>query len=608
VNAPLAAQDPPRDPADRVRLALQCGAVAGTWEWDVETGRFAGDAGFARALSLDFAKSGGWLPASAVAETVHPEDWPTIEAVRSLAAVDGDRHSVEFRVRQPDGTCRWLQSNGCCIDRDGSPRRFVGILIDIDARKGTEERLHQREEEAREASALLQAVIEAVPALIYVKDRGGRLQVANAAVMALAGKPWDEVKNRTDAEFLDDPDEAARIMATDRRLMETAGEEELEEIVGSDEGGPRIWLSHKKAFRNPDGVVTGLVGTSVDITSRKRAEERIAASEAKLRRVIDSMFAFVGIMDIDGTLVEANRAPIEGAGLKYGDVIGKPFWDAYWWSYDPAVRARIRAAAERARDGQTSRFDVEVRWRGDRRITIDLQIAPLRNEAGAVIRLIPFGVDVTARKDAEAQRQTLILELNHRVQNLFTVASAMIRISARQARTPDELADAVTGRLAALARAHALIRPAITGETGSQGALLAELMAAVIAPHVTPGGRQLRLGGTNVLLGGEAATAIALVFHELATNSAKYGALSAPDGQLDVRWSDDGGDLVVTWRETGGPAIESAPARSGFGSQLIKSTVAGQLGGEILFDWSTDGLLVTLAAKLERLNGSAAPA
>ncbi len=344
--------------------------------------------------------------------------------------------------------------------------------------------------------------------------------------------------------------------------------------------------------------MTGLVGVSFDITERKRAEQKVTASEAHLRSVIDNMFAFVGIVDLEGHLLEVNRAPMEGAGFKREEVLGRPFWDAYWWRYDPEVRARVKEAVEKAAAGETRRFDVDIAWRDGGLITIDFQIAPLRNEAGDVIQLIPSGVDITARKVAEAQRQTLILELDHRVKNLFSVACAMINMSARRAHTADELARMVTGRLMALSRAHALIRPALTGET-QQGADLRDLLAALIAPHVLPD-EQLKLDGPPVPLAAHSAAAMALIFHELATNSAKYGALSSPDGRLEIRWACDKDSLVLKWSEAGGPPVNGAPDRTGFGSRLIKSTVEG-LAGSISFEWASNGLIIDLAADLERL-------
>jgi PAS domain S-box-containing protein len=588
-----------RDPVEGIKLALECGAIIGAWEWDIANERFTGDDGCARALSLDFASHDGWLPLDVVVHSIHPEDWPSIEAVKGSAMTIGGCFSLEYRALRPDGSYRWIQSNGRCdIGADGNPGRFAGVLIDIDARKRIEERLRQSEAEAREATALLRAIVAAVPALIYFKDRDGRMQLANAAVMELVGKPWEEIRQRTDAEFLDDKDEAALVMANDRRLMETAGSQELEETVGRGAHGPRVWLSHKAAFRNDDGAVVGLLGTSVDITERKRAEQAVAANESRLRRIIDSVFSFVGILDLDGVLREVNKAPVTGAGLSHADVLGLPFWETHWWSYDPVVAARIEEAAVKAKKGETSRFDIEMRWRAESRIWIDFQMAPLRNDLGEIVQLIPSGADITARKQAEAQRQLLMLELDHRMKNLFAMASAIIHMTASTARTPVEMAKSAAGRLNALSRAHALIGPAFVEQPAGQGVVLNELIATIIAPHLDTGSAQLQISGEQLVLAGEKSTAFALVLHEMATNSAKYGALSNADGRLDISWSTIDGDLVFSWFETGGPKIDGPPQQMGFGSRLLRSTVEAQLGGTIAFEWASEGLRVKINSKL----------
>ncbi len=592
-----------RDPAESVRLALESGAIIGTWEWNITSGRFGGDEGCARVFQLDFESEGGFLPLSDVQARVHPTDWVAVDAVSQRALAQGGITHVEFRVLQREGTYRWVQCSGRCeFGSDQKPRRFAGVLLDIDMRKRTEDRLRQSEAAAREANALLHAVIEAVPALIYVKDRQGRMQTANGAVLDLIGMPWEDVRNRTDAEFLANSQDAAMVMATDRRLMESGGHAELEEIVGEDQHGPRVWLSQKRAFRNADGAVVGLVGTSVEITGRKRTEVALAASEAHLRRVLDSLFAFVGILDPGGTLADVNRAPVEGAGLEISDVIGRKLWDSHWFAHDPAVRERIKQSVERARAGETVRFDVEINWRAGTKRTIDYQIAPLYDTSGNVTMLVPSGVDVTARKDSEAQRQLLILELKHRVQNLFTIASGMVSMTAKSASSTAQMAASLTGRLQALARAHALINPAINGETETMEAGLGPLIDAIVAPHVAPDSStasraQLHMTGRRVQLQADAVTGMALVFHELVTNSAKYGALSASDGVLRIDWTDTDDELCIRWSEQGGPPITGVPERAGFGSRLIRSTVRAQFDGEIMHDWAPDGLIVTLRAK-----------
>jgi two-component system CheB/CheR fusion protein len=471
------------------------------------------------------------------------------------------------------------------------------VLIDIHDRKLAEEKLRASEAQAQEATRLLRAVIEAVPALIYVKDRAGRMQIANGPVMELIGKPWPQVERRTDAEFLDDTAQGERVMATDRRLMETGGSEALEEIVGYDAIGPRIWLSHKTAFHDDQGAVIGLVGTSVDITARKRAEQALAASELQIRRLLDNLFVFVGILDLDGTLLEANRAPLEGAGIARADALGKPFWECDWWTHDPAVQARVRQAVADAREGVTVRFDAPIRWRNDSRIIIDFQIAPLRGDGGEVLQLIPSGVDVTARAEAETQRQVLIDELNHRVKNLFSVATGMIDMESRRAGSPREMAAAVNARLTALARAHALIHP-VAGANQGAAASLHDLVASIASPYAAPADGRIALSGPDLSLQPSEATALALVLYELATNAAKYGALSVPDGRLAIAWRANAGTLSLNWQETGGPAVAGPPPREGFGTKLARLTAAGQLDGAIAFAWEPAGVHVELTARL----------
>jgi PAS domain S-box-containing protein len=145
----------------------------------------------------------------------------------------------------------------------------------------------------------------------------------------------------------------------------------------------------------------GLVVFIRDVTAAEEAARRIAESEARLRRVLDNLFAFVGVLAPDGRLMEANRAPLEEGGATLEGVRGLPFWDCPWWSQDPAAQARMREACARAAAGGALRFDMALRLPGGRRMTLDFQIAPLRDAAGRITQLIASATDVTARIDAE---------------------------------------------------------------------------------------------------------------------------------------------------------------------------------------------------------------
>ena len=148
----------------------------------------------------------------------------------------------------------------------------------------------------------------------------------------------------------------------------------------------------------------------------------LTEDEGRIRLVLDQLFAFVGITSVEGVLLEANRAPLEAAGIEAADVLGKPFWDAYWWSHSAGVQAQLRDAITRAAAGEVVRYDAEVRMAGDTRAVIDFQIGPLRDEHGRITHLIPSAVDVTERRRTEQR----LLETERRLNAVLNNASVAI--------------------------------------------------------------------------------------------------------------------------------------------------------------------------------------
>ncbi|MCA9135386.1 MAG: PAS domain S-box protein, partial [Planctomycetales bacterium] len=152
-----------------------------------------------------------------------------------------------------------------------------------------------------------------------------------------------------------------------------------------------------------DGQTVGCVVTFLDITERKQFERERKDREEQLRRVIDNQLGMVGVLDLDGTLVDANAAAIQGAGLTRDDVIGNKFWDCYWWNYDDTVVQRLRRQIAKALTGQIVRYDEVVRMAADTRVTIDFMISPVRDSDGRITHLIPSAVDISDRKRAEEE-------------------------------------------------------------------------------------------------------------------------------------------------------------------------------------------------------------
>lgn len=200
-------------------------------------------------------------------------------------------------------------------------------------------------------------------------------------------------------------------------------------------------------------------------------------------------------------------------------------------------------------------------------------------------------------KAALAEQETLTREMGHRVKNLFAIVDGMIRLSARMSAGKEQMVETLSGRLRALAGANALIRKTFSADAKtSNGSNLSEIVAAILRPYAPAA---TVLGGPAVQVGEHATNAIALVFHEMATNAAKYGSLSTDDGEVSVKWSIDEGQCELVWKETGGPP-PAEPEATGFGTSLVTNTITRH-GGTIATSWQSDGVQVKIKVPLSSL-------
>ena len=202
------------------------------------------------------------------------------------------------------------------------------------------------------------------------------------------------------------------------------------------------------------------------------------------------------------------------------------------------------------------------------------------------------------------EQETLAKEMSHRVKNVFAMTDGLVRLSARDSTTKDELVEILSGRLHALASAHALVRRSFS-DVGRvpRASDIGALVLAIVRPHegATEEGARVTVEGPPVQCGDHAMNGIALVIHELTTNAAKYGALTADRSHVDVSWRLCQENLVLRWVERGGPRIEAPPAASGFGSNLVHRTIR-QFAGTLDYEWQHDGLVITITAPVEKLS------
>lgn len=370
-------------------------------------------------------------------------------------------------------------------------------------------------------------------------------------------------------------------------------------------GGPEdLWfaLAYSPVV-DEDGQRIGVLGIVTETTERVRVQQELARSRERLAFALNSA-GMIGTWDwhIGSNLFfpDARLADLFGPGKVSGEA-GMPV-EQYLESIHPDDIARVRDAFRTAiasKEKYSAEYRLKARDGGWRWVIARGEC--LYDHEGRPARFPGAIVDITELKESEEARSILLRELNHRVKNIFAVVSGLISMTARTAATPREMAEALRGRLSALAAAHDLIRSAVFGESHeAETTPLSDLLDRILAPHL---GRpdQVRLTGPPVTLGASAATSLALVFHELATNAAKYGALAEEGGALDIAWTATSTEVTLHWTEHKATATGEAPIHRGFGSQLIAMSVHRQLKGAITYEWSRAGLRISLTAPIETL-------
>jgi two-component sensor histidine kinase len=316
-----------------------------------------------------------------------------------------------------------------------------------------------------------------------------------------------------------------------------------------------------------------------------------------LRLAIDAACVALWSWNVDDDRFAMDERAFELWGLPWSDAVSFENLSAH---IHPADRDRVRAAFSATRSVSGS-YEIDFRIMvGD-----DIRWISARGQgadAGAVDRAM-FGIflDVTGRKQAEEGSELLAGEMSHRVRNLLAIAAGLTQLTSRSALSIEDMTRELTRRLTSLGRAHDLIRP-LPGEQG-KAALLGDLLAVLLSPYDDTGAfsGRIRVAVPRMGVGEAAATTLAMVVHELATNSVKHGALSSAAGTLDVSGRTEDDEVQIIWSETGGPPVPQAPIMAGFGSRMIVRSVAGQLGGTLVYDWQPSGLVATLTIRKNRM-------
>jgi PAS domain S-box-containing protein len=462
-----------------------------------------------------------------------------------------------------------------------------------------------------------QSAFERLPTPFTVLDRDFFYVAVNAAYLSMTERRREDVVGRYIFDVFPQKDAEGQRLLLDslERVRDTAREDVLSAFrydIPVAAGGlqERYWSVTHTPILDEDGRTGFILRHTEDITElhtmrRKTADaalgqsilrraETQAAHSAELQRLFDSAPGFMAIIRGPDLVFEwANRAYYKLVGSR--ELIGRTVFDAI-----PEAARLYRAILERVLAtgepfvGRGMPLVLPDSDGVPRNRHLDFIYQPIIGADGGVAGIFVEGQDVTEAFQAQAKQQLLLDELNHRVKNTLATVQAVVGQTLRADRQPEDFAAHLQARLKALSQTH----DALTGSRW-QGAALRSMLQTEFAPFA-PG--RIDLIGEDVVLPPQSALPLGMVFHELATNAAKYGALSVAEGRVSVTWSlsetPAGPALTLDWVESGGPPV-AAPTRLGFGARLIERTLAGELGGSASLDYQVEGLRCTLKAPLK---------
>lgn len=434
-------------------------------------------------------------------------------------------------------------------------------------------------------------LLEALPAGVYVCDREGVVLRFNDCAVRLWGrapKPGDTEQRFCGAYKLFWPDGTA--LPFDRTPMAEVLQTGLpvldQEVVIERPDATRISvLVNIHPLFDEDGQLAGAVNCFQDITRRNRSEETVKEAERRSRELLDALPAAIYTTDAAGHLTFFNEAAVALWG--YRPELGSSRWCGSWRLYHPDGTPMPHdqcPMAQALKERHPIRGEEAIAERPDgTRVSFLPYPTLLHDSSGALIGAVNMLVDITEHKAAEERLKLLAREVDHRAKNMLSVIQAVVHLT-----RADSIADfkaAIDGRLAALARAHTLL-----SNSRWDGADLRQIVEEELAPYL--GGENVRvsLDGPTLPLAPALAQSVAMALHELATNAVKHGAISQPEGHLELRWWGSVGDrLLLRWTETGCSQVQP-PQQQGFGISIIHTVIVRQVDGAVDFEWRGDGL------------------
>jgi PAS domain S-box-containing protein len=460
-------------------------------------------------------------------------------------------------------------------------------------------------------SAMLRAsdgILDMLPIATFISDARGRILQYNRRAAEIwgqtpePGQTHDEFRQSSNFRDLDGRPMGRSLLS---EVLETGiAVRDSERMVVRPDGSKLYVSVNIDPLHDSKGQLVGAVNCFLDITERKRVDQ---ALESSRRRALEQEqllaatyeHAAIGIAEVapDGTFLRVNESMCAISGYNREHMLANKIFV----HTVPEDTDSDREAFRKQVAGDLEFYSIEKRLvrKDGRVIWLSVRSSPVRGDDGHLLYVVRVVQDITERKTAERRQKLLIDELNHRVKNTLATVQSLASQTARGAPTPAAFREGFEGRLIALSKAHDQLTM-----HHWESAELRDLLSGALAPYTGAAPDRIVLRGEDVVLRPRAVLTLAMAFHELTTNAAKYGALSVTGGRVEIRWQplqgDGGGlpSLKIEWIEQNGPAVVE-PERRGFGTKLIEGSIAAELGGSARLAFDPAGLRCEIVIPLE---------
>jgi PAS domain S-box-containing protein len=469
--------------------------------------------------------------------------------------------------------------------------------------------------ELQRSERRFQTIADAMPQLVWSTLPDGYHDYFNQrwyeftgmAPGSTMGEVWNDLLH---------PDDRERAARRWQHSLDTGEPYEIEYRFKAADGGYRWFIGRAVPIRDRAGRIERWFGTCTDIHDKKLAEGALVAAQdqlkarvaelaqekARLERLMISAPNLIFINDLKrGRNAYINPQVFESLGYGPAELTGRPL-KALGDLIHPEDRRRVaelQAQIRRVADGEVREIEYRMRHAdGTYRWFLFRETPFQRDETGEVTQILGTALDIGARKQADERQQMLIRELHHRVKNILATVQAIASATGRSSRSFEAFRDDFAERLVSLGRTHSLL----TREAWA-GAGLRDILESELAPYLDAADGRVAIEGPSLVIPRDMTVPVGMAIHELTTNAVKYGALSVPEGRVDVTIESDGAApeprMTLVWRESGGPRV-APPQRKGFGTLLLNRLLASQLGGEVAIDYRPEGVVARMDVVLRK--------